>query len=352
MGTGSVRFPRHIAVRWLPSAFLCLTACARGSGTADGRQHAAPVTQAARSGQGAPGASPAPAALPRFDRERAVRQLSSLAELGQRYYGAPRRGDALDRLEAALREATPHVLRQTFAATESLSGETYQLTNLIGRLHPDARPRVILGSHFDTRLWAEEDRDPTRRSKPIMGANDGTSGVAVVLEVLRAVAADPGWADFGLDVVLFDGEEFGRPGNRDYCRGSIHFASEFDTLYPDDKPVAALVLDMVGDRDLGIPRERSSDAPPSRWLDDLVFEVGRRRAPGVFSDRVRSTITDDHSPLQQLGIPAVLIIDLDYPYWHTQADTLDKISADSLATVGSVVIESLHRIRARYRRAP
>lgn len=292
-------------------------------------------------------------ALPTFDATRAMAELTAMAERGQRYYGAPRRAEALDALESALRPAATEVLRQTFAATEAVSGRTYQLTNLVGRLHPEARPRVILGSHYDTRLWAEEEPDADGRGRPIMGANDGTSGVAVVLEVLRAVAGDPAWDGFGLDVVLFDGEEFGRPGhNSDYCRGSIHFAQHLGELYPDAPPSAALVLDMVGDRDLRILRERSSDRGHSRWLNDLVFEAGHARAPGVFVDRVRSTITDDHSPLQALGIPAVLVIDLEYPYWHTQADTLDKVSAESLAIVGTTVIDTLHRIRTRETTAP
>lgn len=272
--------------------------------------------------------------------------LERLVEFGHRHYAAPRRSEAVTQLEDLLRGATPHVSRQTFAATESASGETYQLTNVIARLHPDRPHRVLLGSHFDTRLWAEEDRDPTKRGQPIVGANDGTSGVAVLVEALTLMAKDPAFASAGIDVVLFDGEEFGRPGRGggDYCKGSIYFADHITELYPTAKPQAAIVLDMVGDRDLSIKRESSSQRPLSRGLNDLFWEVGRRNAPGVFVDRTRSTIIDDHTSLQNIGVPAILVIDLEYPHWHTHQDTLDKVSQESLATVGKTLLEVVYRL--------
>ena len=203
---------------------------------------------------------------------------------------------------------------------------------------------MLVGSHFDTRLWAESDSDPGKRGDPITGANDGTSGIAVLLELLRVVAGSPELSSLGLDVVFFDGEEFGRPGNHDYCKGSIYLAQHIGELYPSAKPVAAIVLDMVGDRDLEIPREASSNAPGSRWLNDLIFRHGKRRAPEVFVDRVGLSIFDDQSAFQALSIPAALIIDFDYPYWHTQADTLDKVSARSLDIVGDTLVEVVREI--------
>lgn len=290
-------------------------------------------------------AAPTPQ-LPRFEGARAFETLTRLVEFGNRHYAAPRRPQALSMLEELLRAGTTQVSRQTFAATEKTSGETYQLTNVIARLHPERGNRVLLGSHFDTRLWAEEDADSTRRQQPIAGANDGSSGVAVLIEALRLMATDPAFANAGIDVVLFDGEEFGRPGpgGGDYCKGSIYLADHIDELYPDARPQAAIVLDMVGDRQLSIKREQSSQRPPSRGLNDLFWEVGRRHAPRVFDNRTRSTIIDDHTPLQKIGVPAILVIDLEYPHWHTHQDTLDKVSPESLAIVGTTLLEVVHRL--------
>ncbi len=117
-------------------------------------------------------------------------------------------------------------------------------------------------------------------------------------------------------MVLFDGEEFGRPSLPDYCKGSIHFAKQIRTIYPTQLPMAAIVIDMVGDRELEIKREQSSNAPGSRWLNDLIWAVGGRQAPGVFANRIQSAILDDQTSLQRLGIPAVLLIDFSYPRQH------------------------------------
>ena len=315
---------------------LIAPACALGAGARGEAPSGA--------GQSAPDWTARLPDMPPFDSKRAMAELTRLATFGQRFYGAPRRPEALDMLDRAVRQHTGELRRQTFAVTEQASGQTYQLTNIVGRLHPDATRRVLLGSHFDTRLWAEEEPDRDRRDQPIMGANDGTSGVAVVLEALRAIASSPVFGDVGVDVVLFDGEEFGRPGNADYFKGSAYFAEHARELYPDRLPMAAIILDMVGDRDLYIKRERSSNGRLSRWVNDIFFGVGRRHAPSAFSDDARSTILDDHTPLQQLGVPAILVIDLDYPHWHTQQDTLDKVSEASLAAVGHTLIEAVYRI--------
>jgi hypothetical protein len=292
----------------------------------------------------APDAEPPMSTALTFDGERSFLELTRLTELGQRHYGAPRRSEAIAYLEQALRRHVDEVVKQSFVAKEAQSGVSYTLTNLIGRRNPHARRRLLVGSHFDTRLWAESDSDPGQRGDPIMGANDGSSGVAVLLELLRVVAASPELSRLGLDVVFFDGEEFGRPGNSDYCKGSVHLAQHIRELYPSTGPVAVIVLDMVGDRDLQIFREASSNAPGSKWLNDLIFRQGQRRAPEVFVDRVGLSVLDDQSAFQSLSIPAALIIDLDYPYWHTQGDTLDKVSARSLDIVGDTVVEAVREI--------
>ena len=282
-----------------------------------------------------------------FDGVRALRHVAWMLEAGQRHYGAPRRDAAIARLAGALASQVDRVEHQRFRVREAASGREYELTNLIGRRNPGASPRLLLGSHYDTRLWAEQDPTMALRGLPIPGANDGTSGVAVLLELLRVIEGTPELRDLGIDVVFFDGEEFGRPGNNDYCQGSLHFVRQLEHFYPASPPFAAIVLDMVGDRELRIRRERSSNAELSRWLSDEIWRAGERIAPGTFVDAPTGPIVDDQSAFQRRGIPAVLIIDLEYPHWHTHQDSIDKLSSNSLQVVGRTLASVLPGIIAR-----
>lgn len=274
-----------------------------------------------------------------IDSRRLLATLRETVEFGHRWYGAPRRDDAIERLSAALREVVDTVALDSFRREEPVSGVSYRLVNVVGRLRVEAPRRILLGTHWDTRLWAEEDPDPARRNVPIPGANDGTSGVAVLLEVARVLRAH-GPPDLGIDVVLFDGEEFGRPGSTLYCQGSSAFARDLSRWYPEGRPVAAIIVDMVGDADLRIPREGYS-MRSARWLVDRIWHHGRTLRPDAFSDEVGSSILDDHVPLQRAGVPAVLVIDLDYPHWHTHADTVDKVDAANLADVARVLVRAV-----------
>ena len=285
-------------------------------------------------------ASPPPTG---FDAARAFTKLEQLVEQGHRYYGAPGRGAALDRLESELRAVSDGVEREDFDVVEPVSGQTYTLTNLTARLWPEAQPRIVLGSHFDTRLWAEEDPDPARRAEPIPGANDGSSGVAVLLEVARVLRSRPAAPALGIDLVLFDGEEFGRPGRGGYCKGSEAWAAGARRRYPGALPAAGVVLDMVCDKDLTFKREPLSDRM-ARPLADRLWAKGAARRPDVFLDTRWPGINDDHMPLQRVGIPAILVIDFDYPAWHTHADTLDQCAPESLAAIGDALIDLIDEL--------
>ena len=277
-----------------------------------------------------------------IDADRTFARLRDLVNRGNRYYGAPSRPEQIQYLTDQLDEITDETRLQSFSVLEPSGGETFELTNIIGRYHVQAQRRIILGSHWDTRLWAEEEPDPTLREDPIIGANDGTSGVAAILEILTILNEDPTLIpdDFGIDVVLFDGEEFGRPGSNNYCQGSREFTEILDDLYGEHLPVSAIVLDMVADRDLAFLRERNS-FHQARALQDLVWTIGQEVAPNVFLDQNGVAIYDDHVPLLQAEIPAILVIDLDYPYWHTQADTIDKCTPSSLAITTEVILRSV-----------
>jgi hypothetical protein len=284
----------------------------------------------------------------RFDGERALRHLEELVERGHRQVGGPSRAEAVAALESDLAAVADRVERQELGASVGALGDV-ELLNLLARWRPGAQSRVLLATHWDTRLHADRDPDPSRRKLPVPGANDGGSGVVVLIELLRilqsgAVALDR----LGVDVALFDGEELVVEGEPPCCPGARHFASTLSSSYPAKPPVAAIVIDMVGDRELTFEREARSDLK-ARWLVDLVWSVGRRHAPAVFLDVVRSPVRDDHVALQQAGVPAVLMIDLDYEAWHTTSDTADRVSAESLAITGEVLLDVLAELARRDR---
>jgi glutaminyl-peptide cyclotransferase len=310
-----------------------------------------PTTGSAGSSPSAPGAPHAASSVPRtggahFSGAEA-RVLLARFVLHQRWYGAPERAKAIEFLRSELAAGTMDVELQEVSVVEPLSGQRYTLTNLVGHQNPRATARHLLGSHWDGRLWAEEDPDPAVRDRPAQYANDGGSGVAVLLALARRTAA---LRNVGIDYVLFDGEEFGRPGSNDYCQGARYYARELErTGAP--RPRDAVVLDMVGDADLDIFYEVTSlrQAPAlTREIWHLAAELGIE----AFHPTPKYTIVDDHSPLQTLGIPAVLLIDYDYPYWHTRADTMDKVSEESLESVGRLMLELVLRWDAAAALAP
>jgi hypothetical protein len=250
----------------------------------------------------------------------------------ERYYGAKHRPDAIQYLRKELESTTDSVDSQELSAVEAQSNQRYALTNIIGHQNAGAKQRQLLASHWDTRLWAEEDPNPAKRNSPAAYANDGGSGVAVILALARHTK---GFSNIGIDFVLFDGEEFGRPGSSDYCKGSEYFARQYERNNT-PRPQNAIVLDMVGDADLGIYWDVTSlkQAPD---LSKRLWKTAQNLGVSAFHPAPKYTIIDDHSPLQAIGIPSILLIDYDYPYWHTHSDTIDKVSPQSLEAVGRVL---------------
>lgn len=189
----------------------------------------------------------------------------------------------------------------------------------------DESPQIILGAHYDTRLFADNDPDPANRSRPVPGANDGASGVAVLLELARVLPEDavPVW------LVFFDAEDNGRIEGWDWILGSREFVKRNPV-----QPRAAVIVDMIGDADLNIYKERNSD----RALTDEIWTVAQSLENNtVFLPDYKHSMIDDHVPFVEAGIPAVDIIDFDYPYWHTVEDTPDKVSPASLQAVGETL---------------
>lgn len=272
-----------------------------------------------------------------FDGEKAHDYLVRQTSFGPRAPGLPGHERCLQFLRAELGKSADRVDVQEFYFTLP-SGKRLTLTNVIASFNIRASHRVALSAHWDTRLWADKDPEEKNRKKPIIGANDGASGVAVLLEIARQLKANPPTS--GVDLLLFDGEDLGTSGRPEsFSVGSRHFVRNKPAGFT---PQFCINIDMIGDRNLTIYREQNSErlAPD---IQNLVFSTARQLNVTQFIDAQGAEITDDHLPLNEVGIPTVNLIDFDYPdesngYWHTMADTPDKCSAESLSAVGRVLM--------------
>jgi hypothetical protein len=184
-------------------------------------------------------------------------------------------------------------------------------------------PQIILGAHYDTRIAADNDPDVSNRSLPVPGANDGASGVAVLMELARSLPEDT----VNVWLVFFDAEDNGRIEGWDWILGSREFVAANNAL----QPRAVVIVDMIGDADLNIYKEQNSN----RALNDEIWSTAEGLGYGSqFIPQYKYSMLDDHTPFLEAGIPAVDLIDFDYPYWHTVDDTTDKVSPQSLEAVG------------------
>lgn len=194
--------------------------------------------------------------------------------------------------------------------------------NIVGKVGQG--PVIIIGAHYDTRPAADREPDPADRNKPILGANDGGSGVAVLLELARAL--NPDRVKYEVWLAFFDAEDRGHLDGWPFSVGAQVMASRLEL-----RPQAVVVVDMVGDADQNIYYEHNSDAQLMREIWSVAARLGYSE---YIVPKYRYSVTDDHIPFVERGIPAVDIIDFDYAYWHTLADTSDKVSPLSLERVG------------------
>jgi glutaminyl-peptide cyclotransferase len=306
---------------------LGLAACGGdGGGSAGG--HRAPGTAAARPGD-PPASAPADPGLA-FDADSAFADLARQVAFGPRVPGTSAHRECGEWIVAELARRGARVERDPFTYTDA-DGRSWPLVNIVGHYGPAGEGRLLLVAHWDSRPWADQDPDSTLRDRPIPAANDGASGVAVLLEVARNLNGRE--LPRGVDLFFTDGEDLGHEGEPDgYCRGTRRFAGRGLGAYR-----RAVVLDMVGDVDLHIPVEGYSYTRAPQVVD-WVWTRGLALSPEVFSTQRGNYVYDDHMPLLEAGLPAVDVIDFDYPYWHTHRDDLGAVSARSLGSVGRVVL--------------
>ena len=276
-------------------------------------------------------------ALPSFSAENAFALLERQCAFGPRVPNTIAHDSCRAFLVAELRKYAGSVLEQTFThTTPRLPGEL-KLTNIVASFNPQAGQRVLLGAHWDSRPWADQEADSSKHNMPVLGANDGASGVAILLEVARLLKSNP--PPVGVDVILFDGEDFGAPeDSRSYAIGSQYYARH---KAPNYSPMFGILLDMVGDRNLEIFQEGNSLRYASGVVD-RVWSLAARLGIKEFVAGARHEIFDDHIPFLEAGIPMIDLIDFDYPHWHTTQDTPDKCSPASLEKIGKVVLAALY----------
>ena len=280
--------------------------------------------------------------VPRFDEDHAFSYLVAQCDFGPRNPGSDGYYACLDYLITELDQSANEIILQDFSYQERRYNKQYNLENIIARFNPDSEFQTVISAHWDTRPWADQEDLRQDRDQPIIGANDGASGVAILLELAKIMGENP--PPIGVNLVFFDGEDMGVPGeNETYCQGSRFFAKNL----PIPRPNEAINLDMVGDKQLVLPIERYSlEYHPKlvRHLWDRAKEMGL----DAFIGRVDYAIYDDHVPLNEIaGIPSIDIIDFKYPnsyanFWHTMNDIPENCSEESLGQVGDLMVDYIY----------
>jgi Zn-dependent M28 family amino/carboxypeptidase len=259
----------------------------------------------------------------KFDGQRAFADLEKQVSFGPRIPGSEAHSQTVDYIREVLEE------NNWQAEVQETTMMNQPVRNVVGK-RGEGTPWIILGAHYDSRLKADRDPDPQKGEQPVPGANDGASGVAVLLELARVI---PKNLSGQVWLVFFDVEDNGRIPGWDWILGSRAFVRDLE-----GKPDAAVIVDMIGDADLTIYEELNSDPDLRREIWDVAASLGYSKE---FIAQPKHSILDDHTPFLEAGIPAVDIIDIEYPYYHTTQDTPDKVSAASLQTVGDTVLEFL-----------
>ncbi len=261
-----------------------------------------------------------------FDGEGAYQYAKQQVEFGPRTPGSDAHQNTVDWIMSELDKTG----WKTEIQTDQIND--YQIKNIVayrGEKNNDA-PWIILAAHYDSRFFADRDPNPENQLLPVPGANDGASGVAVLLELARVLPLD---LEKNVWMVFFDAEDQGQIDNWDWILGSRSFVNSLR-----GSPDYVILLDMIGDADLNIYFERNSSDELQQEVWEIASELGYSE---FFIPEYKYSILDDHIPFVEKGITAIDIIDFDYPYWHTIQDTIDKVSAESLEAIGRTIFHWL-----------
>ncbi len=265
-------------------------------------------------------------AMLRVDGAAALRDVERLVAIGPRVAGSPGGEKARAYIVGELRKAGVEAEVQPFE--DVTPHGRMRMANVVARLPGRRADVVALAGHYDTKLF---------KSFRFVGANDGGSSAALLIELARRLSKAP--HEYTVWLVWFDGEEAREAWTAtDSLYGSRHLAAELERA--GRLPRALVLVDMIGDRDLNIRRDTYSTS----WLNDILWASAARLGHGKHFLNDPLPVEDDHVPFLKVGVPAALLIDFDFPPWHTAGDTLDKVSAQSLAVVGDVLLDALPSI--------
>jgi glutaminyl-peptide cyclotransferase len=280
--------------------------------------------------------------VPYFDQDSSFKHLVTQCSYGPRNPGSEGHQRFSKYLQEYLVNLDHEVIIQDFFYLEHITNIERNGTNFIIQFNKESNKRILIGAHWDTRAVSDEDLNENNRSLPVLGANDGASGTAILMELATIFSkyAPP----VGVDLVFFDAEDVGIPGQpRTYAIGSEYFSKNLPIM----KPNTGIIIDMVGDKYLNIPIERFSYQIDRDTVKEL-WSLARDLSLSAFDYTVGYEIYDDHIPLwENAKIPTIDIIDFDYPnlfynHWHTQNDTPDNCSPESLGQVGTLLVNYIY----------
>ena len=287
-----------------------------------------------------------------FSKERAFGYLKQICDLGPRSSGSE---GMLRQQELLTKHFEAHgakVELQRFAGRQRSQPKPVPMANLIARWHPDRPRRIMLCAHYDTRPVADQEEDPRNWRKPFLGANDGASGPALMMELAHHLSGLE--TKVGIDFVLFDAEEFifdNRPtelGGDRYFLGSEHFAREYSLARARDRRhpayIEAVLVDMIAGKDATFYWEQYSAAQAGP-LVEKIWKIAAEVGAKSFLPERKHAVLDDHIALLRAGIPAIDIIDFDYPHWHRLSDVPANCSADTMEQVARVLVVWMNRAR-------
>lgn len=285
--------------------------------------------------------------VPKFQADNAYALIEKQVAFGPRYPGTKAHRDLIDYLAEELEKYTETVIRQDFKAS-FLDEKNVDATNIIGIVNPDKKKRILLCAHFDTRKIAEKDENEEMRDKPILGADDGASGVGVLLEIAKLIHENG--IDIGIDFVLFDAEDNGDTGtNNNWCLGSKYWSKN-----PHKKGYKAdfgILLDLVGAKNAEFGKEYNSQLSASKYLDKIWNLANKMSYGNYFLNMESGSVEDDHVyVIKNLRIPMIDIINMSRAngrngfdhYHHTHKDDMNIIDKNTLKAVGKVVTASIY----------
>lgn len=285
--------------------------------------------------------------IPLFDSTIAFSYIKSQIQFGPRNPNSFGHRQTRDFLYSELKNLADTIFLQNFRYTGY--NEYLELSNIIASFNPQKEERILICAHWDTRPRAEKDPNLSNKNLPILGANDGASGVAIILTLAKIINKHP--VDFGIDFVLFDGEDYGKEGDLvNYSIGAKYFIQNKPEYI---QPVFAILLDMVGDKEAKFLKEPNSmNFAPE--IVDLIWNLAEKLNLQSFSNETTNAIYDDHVPLGEMGIKIIDIIDADLigadtmnprrNYWHTQNDTIENIGLNTLGEVGRLLTHLIYSL--------